>query len=1654
MEHLFDGATPTNLCRTRAWCRINVGNFVIWWPESFRIDQLSFLQLVEIDPPIPDSTTTSITTARDDQGQTAQSESSADDWTTSDLCESDATSMFQRPRQKIRTESLRQNLLPTPFCVYMYMNDRNLTWCDSYAIYRDPMTGLPPPGNTGFDVHKERLQHDMTAASEDCATSPAQFPLNLSRLLSIPTPVRNLASTLPTGILTAGLANCSGEVQAAQAVARQPALPISIDMALQENIPSRSFELPDFASLFSQLLEKRQPIPPRWKTIHDEMPEPLRPQFLNMNLERPECVHELHIYSDGSYKKRRDGVELATWAFVVLVPGTDGMHLLDFGYGQTSSSSDEKGWTGATDLNSRTAELDALIHVCEWIICGNWAVPHFVYFDACAAGLIADGSWQIRQGDFQALLLRNLALTANYFIEKTQPVQWQHCKGHSGVFGNELADSFAKMALKNMTTCGAFCHIDYSPYIIGPAPMISWLWLWVSGQQITHDLPYDDVGNFKPRMPQETQLLDKKIVVHKTTTVQNHTEPKRSQLMLCTHNVGSLQTQKTGFGANIPQYIREQFEAHGVHILFLQETRARTSGVVESSTHIRLISASQAGHGGTEIWLLKACTATSRLLCDVRKVVVLYQDAEALCVKLLYDGIHMLLISAHAPHTGRKDDDVQQFWDNLTQLTDRFLTSNQLMLLGIDANAHFDHECPPCVGSHGLEERTSIGASFFLRYLQRFGLYLPSTFGHQHEGPTWTWTHPGNGSRARCDYIAAPQMWKDNAVRAWSPDSIDIGKASFDHAPLFLVTTLIEERTCHRPARHSFDRMAITKASVEQLTEVMEALPQVPWDCGVDEHAVIASEAIHHQLVQAFPNTLRKPKKSYISEDTWTLRFDSLRHRRIIRSGRQCLDGMTVRCAFQVWREGTLWTPAWFLGSLFAQLGKIYKAHQQLKSLSKFLRKALRKDRTDYIADIAIKASSMPASEFYSAMKQIGVTGRNKNRGIRPLPVLKSLEGEVLETWEAVAARWQEHFAHQEDGMQTTLEQLVQTSSTTARPDNHLHWKYVPTLLEPEEQFRRTASLKAFFDDMVPGEFPHRAPALAARYFYPLFLKMVYSNREPLLYKGALLVPAYKQKGPIDQCDSFRSLAVSSTVGKAFHALYRKRVLQQIEDHILPFQVGGRPGKSITQASQALIAAHKTAQKRGWSTAVLFIDVQQAFYRLLRHHVTEVHDRRSYADLFRSLNLPEQAYEDFCALLEQGDGMNAFRLPAPYRQIFGEFYRATWFVVPGSQVLTSTMRGSRPGDSLADLAFMIAMAHTLRSCYQKIDELQQCRWQWSGTHEPQATRQCDCEVGLVCPIWADDFALLLCHPNAIDLLPLTMKITGHILDAFVVAGMKPNMSWGKTELLVDVRGKGTQKVKREIREQALMIPTESKYEPQLLHVVGRYKHLGTWLSTKATMLYDIRTKLAIAHSTMTKYRAAIFHNRGLLIERKVQMFRQLILSAIVFSSAAWHVLSKKEYMTFTNGIYALYKRLAMMHHGVKAKHWTNLQISAELQLETPDTILRVGRLRYLQHLVRQGQPQLWGILQQDDQWWRQLQEDFCWLRAHIPTVSGASDLFADWELLSFELQRPGGTWKGAIKRALIAHLRYTQILHQWNSWHDAVGSDFLRSINCHFLLAM
>lgn len=124
-----------------------------------------------------------------------------------------------------------------------------------------------------------------------------------------------------------------------------------------------------------------------------------------------------------------------------------------------------------------------------------------------------------------------------------------------------------------------------------------------------------------------------------------------------------------------------------------------------------------------------------------------------------------------------------------------------------------------------------------------------------------------------------------------------------------------------------------------------------------------------------------------------------------------------------------------------------------------------------------------------------------------------------------------------------------------------------------------------------------------------------------------------------------------------------------------------------------------------YSAATFFVDIRQAFYRMIRSHVIKVDALdESIARLFDTLKLPPEAFAEFANAMEQ-NALQDLEVSPFLRAHLAESMLYTWFQLPGDERISQTRKGSRPGDNLADLLFSFAFRKILQSVMEELDGL-------------------------------------------------------------------------------------------------------------------------------------------------------------------------------------------------------------------------------------------------------------------------------------------------------------------------------------------------------------
>ena len=133
----------------------------------------------------------------------------------------------------------------------------------------------------------------------------------------------------------------------------------------------------------------------------------------------------MQAYTDGSYKKKDNGEYGVGWCFLIL--GEDGESIAYEEHGSLNEYMEHRNVAG---------ELYAVVQLIGW--CEENGITEIdLHYDYLGVEAWANGSWK-----------RNKPLTKRYreFMDNASVrVNFYHCNGHSGVYGNEQADYYARL---------------------------------------------------------------------------------------------------------------------------------------------------------------------------------------------------------------------------------------------------------------------------------------------------------------------------------------------------------------------------------------------------------------------------------------------------------------------------------------------------------------------------------------------------------------------------------------------------------------------------------------------------------------------------------------------------------------------------------------------------------------------------------------------------------------------------------------------------------------------------------------------------------------------------------------------------------------------------------------------------------------------------------------------------------------------------------------------------------------------------------------------------------------------------------------------------------------------------------------------------------
>ena len=501
----------------------------------------------------------------------------------------------------------------------------------------------------------------------------------------------------------------------------------------------------------------------------------------------------------------------------------------------------------------------------------------------------------------------------------------------------------------------------------------------------------------------------------------------------------------------------------------------------------------------------------------------------------------------------------------------------------------------------------------------------------------------------------------------------------------------------------------------------------------------------------------------------------------------------------------------------------------------------------------------------------------------------------------------------------------------------------------------------------------------------------------------------FKHKGSAAEASNHRAILISSTIGKTIHGVFRDRVVPYVRGGATELQFSAHRGALVS------LGAHIVRLHQRWAK-----QIASAYYSLLRQLAMDVEatDENILA-LLKKLGYPDCHIAAVAEKLEEPSAMEDLQVPPHLRAVLGEFHSSTWFRLKHDRSLVATARGTRPGDSLADILWTVSFSKFLHLSEERISSL--------GLHRPLRWNN---EVGLctaigehtaskACVTWADDLACIGTSPCPMALIPQIQVIAEALFSELFAMGLRPNFQTGKTEAVVSLRGPQKVAVQQLLHgpQQSTIQLANLPEDASSLRVVPHYVHLGGLISHGGRLKGEIRRRFGIARQSFNDLAPKVFSNPKVNLATRLAIFKATVWLSLTYNIGTWSELVESEQNIWHSGVLRLYRLLLRrLYPAPVVRHFTEDEVLSLVGLPTPRNALRLCRLRHFAQVLTRGTPFFWALVAEEGSWLRAVQDDFGWLYSQITGLTTLPPPDQDplaWHAL---IQDSTPRWKGLLKR--------------------------------------
>lgn len=1076
---------------------------------------------------------------------------------------------------------------------------------------------------------------------------------------------------------------------------------------------------------------------------------------------------------------------------------------------------------------------------------------------------------------------------------------------------------------------------------------------------------------------------------------ESHEAVGNLDIKIATANVLSLKagSKKAEFDAWGParqELLLQQFYDHKVQMFAMQETRIKKLWKCLDEKYIILKSAATArGHFGMAMCFSRTMPHGTVSYPDGSELKVFFTQQDLsivaaspryLIVRVKTAVLKCIALACHAPHSGASDEAREAYWDELREAIPQKYQDWDVVLMG-DLNCRLGGEPSQAVGHFQAED--SNGKEHQCHdFLLAKGIQLPSTFAEFQAGEPGTWLHPNGWLRN--DFVGIPQRWRPVVCKSWVEQDIDLALKKTDHCVATLALQLVFP--IYHTRRKEVNR--IHECDLEHLDgSFFWNLPQIEadWSMDVHTHAEVIQQNIYQSLL-AFKKRRKKikssPRKTTLSEGTWDLVCQKKKARTYVTDLSSQQRTTLLAVCFCAW-AGSDSNELQNFGKILADQDRVIAVGlSEFRRLGREVTRAVRRDDSNFYHSLSEEATlfldPQQSKKFWQIIR-------------RSLPQLQARRlGYSPHQLECLEEQWNPHFQSLEAGTDVDVAGLIQDChnyQTSRKAPEVIRIGSLPTLAEVEDVFRDTKANKSTGLDPIPSGLFHNWAPSAATYYFDLVWKMFVWRSEPVSFKGGNLAVIPK-KGDLSQAKNYRGILLLPSVPKRIHALIRKRIVAKLDGVRYSGQIGGFPKQQVMFGSQIIRSFTNVLAAHGHSTAVLFVDLAEAFHRLVRELITGIGIPHHVDFLLRHLEDDGLSTEGLRECLEQPNVLYQLDCDPLIQELAQDIHYHTWYKI-GDRPITRTTRGTRPGSPLADIIFHCIMHDIHKDLAEWIAD--------------QRTFTNLCSAAGVQPlqvIWSDDLAIPWATEHPEDLHKEVANLLAFVKATFQRRGFKLNLAKNKTSVVATMQGPGAPHIRRRLYlagngGHAITFDDEPE---QWLHYLPAYKHLGSYYTADRTLDFEVRCRIGTARSAFVSIAKQVLCNRRLPMTTRFRLFSSLIESKLYFGCGAWITPPAALLKKLRGAVVAMCRRIGGWHDYNDGR--TQAQILSLAGIRDPRIVIAVERLRYAMRIFRDGPTNLFPLLEAEGaivshSWKSGFEADLTWLASvgaepdEVPTTFDA-----------------------------------------------------------------